>query len=148
MNAKQALRGAAKRIENLENFNRRAAADIKAYNMVIDGMIRGESPCKWCEDYDACEDKTHGCDNWMLAFDHGQNGAMDEEGGENRMLDINTVIKGLECCLRADKEAICPRECPIHDEETPDGVLICEAVVKRDAIEYLRKYRGDADGKN
>lgn len=72
VNAKQALRGARKRIEQLEDFNRRATADNKAYNLVIDDMIHGKPPCPWCLEYDECEDKTHGCENWSLKMDHGQ----------------------------------------------------------------------------
>lgn len=75
MNAKQALRAAAKRIEELEHYNRLASADIKTYNEVIDGMIAGRSPCDWCEDQQECQLQAHadgkGCDMWMLAFPKG-----------------------------------------------------------------------------
>lgn len=68
MNAKQSLRLAAKHIEELEDYNRRAAADIKAYNQCIDSMIAGGNPCEWCEDQEECqrECKGRGCEEWWL----------------------------------------------------------------------------------
>ena len=79
MNAKQALKAASKHIEELENFNARATADIKAYNKCIDGMIAGKSPCDWCEDHATgeCDKPEHGgkgCDEWMLMWEHGEKG--------------------------------------------------------------------------
>ena len=71
MNARQAARAAANHIEELENFNRRSAADNKAYNKVIDDLIAGKSACPWCEDFDSCEKaekNTAGCDEWMLTW--------------------------------------------------------------------------------
>ena len=73
MNAKQALKTATKKIEELEDYNRRASADIKAYNKVIDSMIAGGSPCDWCEDRNECQLQAKadgkGCSEWWLAFD-------------------------------------------------------------------------------
>jgi len=69
MNARQAAREAAKHIEKIEDFNRRCTRDIKAYNACIDGMIAGETPCKWCEEYDECQLEARdgkGCDLWWL----------------------------------------------------------------------------------
>ena len=69
VNGRQAAKLAAKRIEELENYNRRAAADIKAYNACIDGMIAGESPCKWCEEQSECQLEAKGgkgCSEWWL----------------------------------------------------------------------------------
>lgn len=68
MNAKQALRAASKRIEELEYYNARASADIRDYNRCIDSMIAGGSPCDWCEDLNECqlEAKGKGCPEWML----------------------------------------------------------------------------------
>lgn len=83
MNARQAAKAAAKRIEQLEDFNRRATADNKAYNLVIEDMIHGKSPCPWCLEFDECEDKTHGCENWSLKMDHGQT-AEEEPADESK----------------------------------------------------------------
>ena len=68
MNAKQSLKLASKRIEELEDFNRRCSADIKAYNQCIDSMIAGGSPCDWCEEQEECqlEAKGKGCNGWWL----------------------------------------------------------------------------------
>ena len=67
--AAKAVKAAAKRIEELENYNRRACADIKAYNDCIDGMIAGQSPCPWCAEYEECqlnEKDGKGCKEWWL----------------------------------------------------------------------------------
>lgn len=71
MNARQAARAAAKRIEELEYSGARAAADIKRYNQCIDHMIQHGSPCDFCEDLQECKeagrDVQIGCDQWMLS---------------------------------------------------------------------------------
>jgi hypothetical protein len=73
MNAKQALRALSKKHEELAYQVARSAADIKLYNTVILGMIKGESPCQWCEDLEECQLKAKaegkGCDQWLLTFD-------------------------------------------------------------------------------
>lgn len=73
MNARQAAKAAAKRIEELEYFNQRASADIKRYNEVIGAMINHASPCQFCEDLEECraagKDTAIGCDDWMLSFE-------------------------------------------------------------------------------
>ena len=69
MNAKQSLRAAAKHIEDLSDWNRRASRDIKAYNACIDGVIDGQcSFCDWCEEQEECqrECKGTGCGEWWL----------------------------------------------------------------------------------
>lgn len=69
MNARQAAKAAAKKIEELEDFNRRASADIKAYNACIDGVIAGQMTfCDWCEENPECklEAKGKGCSLWWL----------------------------------------------------------------------------------
>lgn len=76
MNKRQALKAAAQHIEELEDFNRRATADIKAYNQCIDGMIAGKSPCEWCEENRTgeCENENKGgkgCVDWWLRFELG-----------------------------------------------------------------------------
>lgn len=76
MNARQAAKAAAKRIEELEDFNRRASGDIKAYNACIDSVIAGEkSFCDWCEENGECQQPEKklksGCENWWLRMDHG-----------------------------------------------------------------------------
>ena len=84
MNARQAAKLAAKRIEELEDFNLRATADNKAYNMVIAEMIQGKSPCPWCLEYEECEDRTHGCENWSLRMDHDLLKAGKDDGDESK----------------------------------------------------------------
>lgn len=71
MNAKQAAREAAKRIEDLEITLSRAMSDIKRYNQCIDSMIEGGSPCDWCEDRREChlEAQGKGCGLWMLSYE-------------------------------------------------------------------------------
>lgn len=71
MNGRQAAKAAAKRIEDLEDFNRRCVADIKAYNKCIEGMIAGKCPCDWCEENRTSEctrDEwgNKGCEEWWL----------------------------------------------------------------------------------
>ena len=72
MNARQAARAAAKRIEELEHYQREATADIKAYNGCIQSMIKGGSPCDWCEEQVECQKEekaaSKGCKDWWLAF--------------------------------------------------------------------------------
>lgn len=80
MNAKQSLKLAAARIVELEDYNRRCANDIKAYNKVIAAQLHGQSICPWCMERADCEDQTHGCDNWVLDIDHGETGILAEEG--------------------------------------------------------------------
>lgn len=71
MNAKQSLRQAAKHIEDLEDWNRKATLDIRAYNACIDGVIAGQcSFCDWCEEnrLGECDKPEHGtgCAEWWL----------------------------------------------------------------------------------
>ena len=71
MNGRQAAKLAAKKIEELENYNARCKADIKAYNTIITGMIAGDiNPCEWCEENADCERpiKGKGCSEWWLTF--------------------------------------------------------------------------------
>lgn len=84
MNAKQALKAVRQRLEDLEITVQRATSDIKRYNECIDGIIRGKSPCEWCEDEKECQLEAHnlkkGCGLWMLSYeedDHGQDTAID-----------------------------------------------------------------------
>ena len=83
MNAKQAARAAAKRIEELEDFNKRCSSDIKWYNNTILAMIGGKSPCDFCEEHrlGECSLETrvanfNGCEEWWL-MKH----PIEEEGG-------------------------------------------------------------------
>lgn len=72
MNARQAARAAAKKIEELENFNARSKADITVYNHVILQMIDGKSPCPWCEENKECQLEAKdgkGCQEWWLAYE-------------------------------------------------------------------------------
>lgn len=73
MNAKQAAREAAKRIAELEDFNRRASGEIKALNACIDSVIAGEKTyCDWCEDREECQLKAKetgsGCSEWWMSM--------------------------------------------------------------------------------
>ena len=72
MNAKQSLKKASARIEELEDFNRRASAEIKYLNQVIDSVIAGEKTyCDWCEEEQECQRqcKGKGCSEWWLKID-------------------------------------------------------------------------------
>ena len=72
MNARQAAKAAAKKIEELEDFNRRASAEIKNLNRVIDSVIAGDKTyCDWCEENEECKRqcKGVGCSEWWLMFD-------------------------------------------------------------------------------
>lgn len=84
MNARQAAKAAAKRIEELEDFNRRASADIKEYNSCILDMIEGGSPCKYCEDYSECqleEKDRKGCKEWWLRYKEAEKEDSDDSKG-------------------------------------------------------------------
>ena len=73
MNARQAAKAAAKRIEELEYFNSKSCEDIIHYNQCIEHMIRRGSPCDYCEDLEECKaegkDVQIGCEEWILRFD-------------------------------------------------------------------------------
>ena len=81
MNARQAAKAAAKRIEDLEDFNRRASGDIKALYACIDSVIAGnKSFCEWCEEFDECHEPEKvsgpvrggaGCENFWMKLNHG-----------------------------------------------------------------------------
>lgn len=70
MNARQAAKAAAKRIEELEDSNRRYAHDIRLFYEAISHMIHHGSPCDYCEDRHECADAGKdvqiGCDEWFL----------------------------------------------------------------------------------
>lgn len=81
MNARQAAKAAAKKIEELEHYNKLAQEDIKDYNACIESMIAGGSPCDWCEEEAECqmEAKGKGCDLWWLRYRKGN----DSENTDN-----------------------------------------------------------------
>ncbi len=89
MNAKQAAKAASKRIEELEDWNAKASAEIKHLNQCIDSVIAGEKTyCDWCEDQEECqrECKGKGCSEWWLminipADDPEEGSAEDESKG-------------------------------------------------------------------
>ena len=63
---------AARHIEELEHFNRLCSRDIKAYNIIIDGLIAGTlNVCDWCNDQEDCapSNQGKGCKEWCLKFD-------------------------------------------------------------------------------
>lgn len=69
MNARQAAKAAAARIEEMERVAALNKQDIIQYNKCILDMIAGESPCAYCEDWNECqlEEKSgKGCAEWML----------------------------------------------------------------------------------
>ena len=83
MNARQAARAAAKRIEELEHVNALQAADIKMYNEVIQHMIAGASPCEYCEEQAECQLEAKGgtgCAEWWLKYPDKE-AAIDEGKG-------------------------------------------------------------------
>ena len=70
MNAKQSLKLASARIDELEDFNRRASHEIKALNACIDSVIAGEKTyCDWCEEQNECQRECKGktgCAEWWM----------------------------------------------------------------------------------
>lgn len=70
MNAKQSLKLAAKRIEDMEHQIMLNIRDIRLYVQCIHSIINHGSPCDYCEDHDECEiagkNVDAGCDDWML----------------------------------------------------------------------------------
>lgn len=89
MNARQAAKAAAKRIEELEDFNRRSANDIKALYTCIESVIAGEkSYCEWCEDEAECTQpekklKDGGCENFWMKLNHGIESAKGDDGADD-----------------------------------------------------------------
>ena len=85
MNARQAAKAAAKKIEELEDYNQRSSADNKAYVQTIHGMIDGKSPCEMCEEHrlGECEHPDcylgKGCSEWWLRMDVYDNSVSAEE---------------------------------------------------------------------
>lgn len=72
MNGRKAAREAAKQIEALEDYNRRASTEIKNLNACIDSVIAGtKTYCDWCEEESVCklEAKGKGCEYWWLKLD-------------------------------------------------------------------------------
>ena len=98
MNARQALKSVLKKNKELAYHVARSAADITLYNECILGMIKGESPCEWCNDREECQleakELGNGCEDWLLTFDvvvrmEESNGHQDGDGdhrGEGRTL--------------------------------------------------------------
>lgn len=85
MNWRQSAQMAAKKIEELEYYNSLCKRDIKAYNLIIDGMIAGTlNPCDWCNDQEDCapSDQGKGCKEWMLKFDLPEKGDDLTDDGE------------------------------------------------------------------
>jgi len=71
MNARQAAKAAAKRIEELEQSNALYKKDVRRYYDCIEGTVDGKSICEWCEDIEECQlqDKMgKGCKEWSLKY--------------------------------------------------------------------------------
>ena len=69
MNARQALKITAQKLENAERIMFLNKTDIQAYNACIADMIAGKSPCPYCHDYEECKLKAKdkkGCSEWIL----------------------------------------------------------------------------------
>ena len=81
MNARQAAKKAAARIEELEDFNRRSAADVRGLYRAIDRLIAGECICDICEEQNECtkpEKDKKTCSGWWLTMDTSK--LTDEKG--------------------------------------------------------------------
>jgi hypothetical protein len=101
MNARQAAKAAAKRIEELEYYNTLCKVDIQAYNAVIEGTVDGKSICEWCEDRDECEKPEKGgkgCHDWMLMFNKQQEDDDDAETDGNASDGADDILTGLGPC--------------------------------------------------
>lgn len=71
MNARQAAKAASLKIKSMEHTLALNKADIIDYNLVIQALIAGKSPCDWCEDLQECQLEAkgkNGCSEWMLRF--------------------------------------------------------------------------------
>ena len=71
MNARQAAKAAAIKIQSMEHTLALNKADIIDYNIVIQALIAGKSPCDWCEDLQECQLDAKGgkgCSEWLLRF--------------------------------------------------------------------------------
>jgi len=85
MNARQAAKAAAKKIEELEDYNQRSSADNKAYVQTIHSIIEGKSPCEMCEEHrlGECEHPDcymgKGCSEWWLRMDVYDNSVKGED---------------------------------------------------------------------
>lgn len=68
MNAKQALKAASKRIEELEHFNRMSRATVVSLYKALDAVFSGGNVCELCEDYEECQlevkGQGKGCPEW------------------------------------------------------------------------------------
>ena len=91
MNARQSLKIVSARLADVETVLARAQADIKDYNQCIDSMIKGGSPCDWCEDQIECQLTAKadgkGCESWWLRYRKEETGndskAVLPAGGES-----------------------------------------------------------------
>lgn len=71
MNARQAAKAASLKIKSMEHTLALNKADIIDYNLVIQALIAGKSPCDWCEDLRECQLEAKGktgCSEWLLRF--------------------------------------------------------------------------------
>lgn len=50
-------------------------------------------------------------------------------------MDREKVIKGLECCIKSDKECMCRDNCPYDDDDND----VCETLVKLDALKLIEE---------
>lgn len=104
MNARQAAKSAAKRIEELEALVAGQTQDIKDLYAAILDHISGESLCRWCEEYPVCHLKARNgasCPEWWLRYRKGSEGGkwplgspengIDDAEGKN---DSENVLSG------------------------------------------------------
>lgn len=95
MNARQAAKAAAKRIEELEALVAGQTQDIKDLYAAIHDHISGESLCLWCEEYPVCHLKaknTASCTEWWLRYRKGSEGGKWPIVGPENGIDESEMI--------------------------------------------------------
>lgn len=84
MNAKQSLKAASKRIEELEWFNKSAGATIRSLYIALDVIFSGGNVCELCEDWEECQleckKQGKGCPEWSHKTPNQSDVAKEEIG--------------------------------------------------------------------